>query len=189
MSNPCQTPGEIHPGGYGPAKPARPASVTVFGILNLVFGVLGLCGTAGSVAVLFFMPQNPNVRNPVMDLMANSPVYRLFNQVVIGLGFVAAIVLIVAGIGLLQTKPWGRTLSIGYSVYAILSGIVGLVMSFAFLVKPLMDQANAAGGGPEQAAAIGGMFGGLFGGCIGMVYPIVLLIFMCRRNVAEALRG
>ena len=56
-------------------------------------------------------------------------------------------------------------------------------------MKPLLDQANAAAGGPEQAAAIGGMIGGLFGGCLGMVYPIVLLIFMCRRNVAEALRG
>jgi hypothetical protein len=69
MSNPYQTPGEIYPGGSGPAKPARPASVTVFGILNLVFGVLGLCGTAGSVAVLFFMPQNPNVRNPILLLI------------------------------------------------------------------------------------------------------------------------
>ncbi len=189
MSNPYESPGGMLPGGYGPVKAARPASVTVFGILNLVFGLLGLCGTAGSVAVLFLMPQNPNVRNPVLDLMADSPVYRLFNQVMIGLGCIAAIVLIVAGIGLLQTRPWGRTLSIGYSLYAILSGILGLAMSFVFLVKPLLDQANAAGGGPEQAAAIGGMIGGLFGGCFGMIYPIVLLIFMCRRNVAEALRG
>lgn len=189
QTNPHQPPGEIPPGGYVLAKPARPAAVTVFGILNLVFGALGLCGTAGSAAMFFALPQNPNVRNPVLDLMAGSPAYRLFTQVTVGLGFIAAIVLIIAGIGLLQTKSFGRTLSIGYSIYAILSGIVGLVMSFVFLVKPLLEQAQAAGSGPEQAGAIGGMIGGLFGGCLGMAYPILLLIFMCRRNVVEALKG
>jgi hypothetical protein len=186
--NPYQPPVEVLSGGYDSAKPPRPTSVTVFGILNLVFGLLGLCGTAVSSAV-FFMPQNPNMRNPVLDLMAANPVYRLFTFVSMGLGVIAAFVLIVAGIGLLQTKSFGRTLSIGYSIYAILSGIVGMAFSFMFLIVPLLRQAEAARAGPEQAGAIGGMIGGLFGGCVGLAYPIVLLIFMCRRNVAEALKG
>ena len=188
QTNSYQSPGEIPPGGHFPAKPARPASVMVFGILNLVFGVLGLCGTVGSAAMFFALPQNPNVRNPVLDLIAGSPGYRLFTLVTVGLGFIATIVLIVAGIGLFQTKSFGRTLSIGYSIYAIVSGIVGLGVNFVFLIRPLLEQAQAAGTGPEQAGAIGGIIGGSFGGCLGMAYPIVLLIFMCRRNVAEALR-
>jgi hypothetical protein len=187
QSSPFQSPGEIPPGVYVPTKPVRPASVVVFGILNLVFGLLGLCGMAGSAAMFFALPQDVRVRNPVLELLASSPGYRLFTQVTVGLGFIATIVLIAAGIGLLQTKSFGRTLSIGYSIYAILSGIIGLVVTFVFLVRPLLEQAQAPGRGPEQAGAIGGMIGGLFGGCLGMVYPIVLLIFMCRRNVAEAL--
>jgi hypothetical protein len=139
--------------------------------------------------MLFGMQQNPNVRNPVLDLMAENPGYRLFNQVSLGLGFIATIVLIIAGVGLLQSKSFGRTLSIGYGIYALLSGIVGLIASYVFLIQPLLERAQAAGGGPEQAGAIGGMIGGLFGGCLGLVYPILLLIFMCRRNVAEALKG
>lgn len=186
-SNPYQSPGEIRPVGGAPAKPSRPTSVVVFGILNLLFGVLGLCGAAGTAAMLMFMPQNPNVRNPVLELMANSPGYRLFNQISTGLGFIVAIVLVVAGIGLLQTKSFGRTLSIGYSIYALVAGVVGLIVSFMFLMKPLLEQAQAAGGGPERAGAIGGMIGGMFGGCVSLIYPIVLLIFMYRRNVVEAL--
>jgi hypothetical protein len=190
QSNPYQSPGPSLPGSYVPAQPpVRPTSVTVFGILNLLFGVLGFCGTLGSGAMMFLMPQNPNVRNPVLELMANSPGYRLFNQVSIGLGLVATIVLIAAGIGLLKMKPFGRLLSIGYSMYAIAGGVVGLAMSYVFLIQPLMEQAGAVGGGPEQAAAIGGAIGGLFGGCLGMAYPIILLIFMYRRNVVEALRS
>jgi hypothetical protein len=176
------------PGGFLPPKPTRPASVTVFGILNLVFGVLGLCGAAFSAAMFSMMPQNPNMPNPVLELMANNPTYRLFTQVSTGLGFIASIVLIVGGIGLLQAKSFGRTLSIGYSLYAILAGIVGSIANFVFLVGPLLEQAQVAGAGPEQAGAIGGMVGGVFGGCIGLVYPVLLLIFMFRRNVAEALK-
>jgi len=93
QSNPYQSPGEIRPGGFVPAKSARPASVTVFGILNLVFGALGLCGTVASAAMLFLMPQNPNMPNPVLELMAENPAFRLFNQVATGLAFIAAIVL------------------------------------------------------------------------------------------------
>lgn len=189
QSNPYEAPGEMRAGDFVPATPVRPASVTVFGILNIVFGAMGICGAAFSAATWLVIPRNADLRNPVLELMAQSPAYRLFNQVGTALGFVAAIVLIVAGIGLLQTKPFGRTLSIGYSLYAILSALVGVIFSFVFLVKPLLEKAQAAGGGPEQAAAIGGMVGGALGGCIGTVYPILLLIFMCRRNVAEALHG
>ena len=57
-----------------------------------------------------------------------------------------------------------------------------------WLIGPLMERANAAGGGPEQAGAIGGIIGGAFGGCIGLIYPVLLLIFMMRPNVVQAFR-
>ena len=191
-SNPYQPPDPHQPVTYGPPKTNRPASLMVFGILNLVFGILGLCGTVMSAGILLFMPQNiqkAGANNPVMELMANNAGYRLFNQITMGLGFVAAAVLIVAGIGLIQAKSYGRTLSIGYAIYAIVGGIVGIVVSYFFLVQPLLERAQAGAGGPERAAAIGGMVGGLIGGCLGQIYPIVLLIFMCRRSVAAYLQG
>ena len=57
-----------------------------------------------------------------------------------------------------------------------------------WLIGPLLEQANRAGPGPEQAAAIGGIVGGVVGGCFGMAYPNILLVFMLRPSLARALQ-
>jgi hypothetical protein len=190
-TNPYQSPKSsavLSPGGYGsPAQPRRPTAVTVFGVLNLVFGIFGIIGTLASLA-MFTMPSNVNIPNPILDLMANNAVYRTFIQVSLALGAVAVIVLIVAGVGLLRMKPMGRILSNCYGVYAILGGIVGMIVNFMFIVQPLLEQAGTARSGPAQAGAIGGIIGGTFGGLLGLIYPVLLLIFINRRNVVEALR-
>jgi hypothetical protein len=170
-----------------PAPATRPASAAVFGILNILFGVIGLCGTVFSAA-LFFAPQASG-QNPVLEIMAENTLYRVFMQVSIVLGVFAALVLIISGIGLLQLKPYGRTLAIIYGVYAVVAGVVGMIVNFVFIVGPLLQQAGDSPAGPEQAAAIGGAIGGTFGGCIGLIYPVLLLIFMYRRNVVEAFRA
>jgi hypothetical protein len=178
------------PAATGSPPPAsRPASLIVFGILNILFGVLGLCGTAGSAAMfLVELPSDPAVPNPVLELLKTDATYRLFMQVALVLGGLMALVLIVAGIGLLLAKGWGRTLSIGYAWYAILAGILGMIVNWMYLIQPTMAAMKDAQG-PAAMGALGGLIGGLLGGLFSLIYPILLLIFMNRKALRQAVEA
>lgn len=171
---------------YAPPSREKPASVMVFGILNLIFGALGICGIGGSL-ISFAMPTDPNLPNPALELMRNNPAYMGFTYFTLALGFVFVVVVIAGGVGLLQGRKYGRSLSIAYGWYAVASAIIGTIANYFFLFRPLMAQAQNAGGPAAQGAMIG-VFAGVVGGCIGLIYPVLLLIFMNRQNVREALR-
>jgi len=162
----------------------RPTSATVFGILNLVFAGFGLIGIVASVGLLMV---KANSDNPVVKIMQESPGFALWFKICIPLGLLSCGVLLAAGIGLLLVKPWGRLLSIGYAIYAIVFGIAGMLVNFLFLVRPMLEQAKGKSG-PEAAGAIAGAIGGSIGGCFGMIYPILLLIFMFRPVILAAFR-
>ena len=162
----------------------KPTSVVVFGVLNLLFAVLGFFGTIGSTLILLGM----NTSNPVYWIMQESAPYRMFMYVSVPLGLLFIGVLALAGVGLLTSKPWGRTASIAYAVYALVMGVIGGIVNAVFLVGPLVEQASA-GGGPEAVGAAGGAAGGMLGTCFGLIYPIVLLIFMFRKNVVDFFRS
>ncbi len=84
-------------------------------------------------------------------------------------------------------KTWGRPLSIGYGIYAILSGIVGSIFNYYIVVRPMMNEIGAQG--QNEAVAIGGAIGGIFGGCISLIYPVLLLFFMFTPRVKAAFSG
>jgi len=164
----------------------RPASVTVFGVLNIVFGALGFVAIIFSAIALMVVPTgSPN--NPVLEIMRNSQGYAAWMKMAIPLGILASGVSIAAVIRLLKLKGWGRNLSIGYGIYTIVAGVLGVMLNFIFVMQPLMQQASQKSG-PEAAALIGGAIGGTIGGCFGMIYPVLLLIFMFRPKVAAAFR-
>ncbi len=169
----------------------RPTSVTVFGILNIVFAVFGFCGVLGIVAVFMMLGTNLNnpafQNNPTMQAIQDSPAYATWLKISVVLGVFVSIALLAAGIGLLRLKPWARTLSIAYGIYGIVSVIIGTVVNYFFLIQPMLEKAHGEQG-PEAAGAIGGAIGGMFGGCIGIIYPVLLLIFMTRPNVTAAFR-
>jgi hypothetical protein len=160
----------------------RPASVIVFGILNIVFGVFGVLALAGTI-VLFFMANAS--RNPIIKLMQESAVFHGWMMLSIPLGLLSGAALLAAGIGLLCFKSWARKLSIGYAIYAIVFGAIGLAIHFIFLVPRMLEEAQRLHG-PEAGGAIGGAVGGGIGGCVGMIYPILLLIFMTRPKLVAA---
>ena len=161
----------------------RPVSVTVFGILNMVFAVFGFIGLIASIA-MFFLPVGSS--NPVMKVIKESPTYATWLKVCIPLGVLSSTALLAAGIGLLGLKSWARKLSIAYAIYAIVFGQLGMVVNFIFLVQPMLREAQQQHGPEAAGAAIGGAIGGTFGGCLGLIYPVLLLIFMLRRNVVAA---
>jgi len=161
----------------------RPTSVTVFGILNIVFAALGIVSVLAMVALFAVVGNTSN--NPVVQVIHNNPAYAAWMKFSIALGLLAAAVLLVAGIGLLILKPWARILSIAYAIYAIVMVLVSNVVNFIYVLQPLAQQAHEQSG-PQAAAVMGGMIGGFFGSGLGLIYPILLLIFMFRPNVAAA---
>jgi hypothetical protein len=162
----------------------RPTSVTVFGILNIVFAVFGIFGLIFSI-VLFYLPADTN--NPVIKLIHESPAYAAWLKACIPLGLLSCAALLAAGIGLLRLQPWARTLSIAYAVYAFVFGIVGMAVNFFFVTQPMIEQAHQQQG-PAAAGAMGAAIGGSIGGCLGLVYPVLLFIFMLRPVAAAAFR-
>jgi hypothetical protein len=163
----------------------RPVSVTVFAVLNLVFAAFGAFGLIGSFA-LFTMADAGN--NPVLKIMQDNPAYKTWIMLSIPLGLAVCVALLASGIGLLGLKPWGRWLAIAYAIFAILQCIAGTFVNYLFLVRPLLDRAEHAHGPQEAGAAVGGAVGAMFGGCAGVVYPVLLLIFMFLPKVAAAFR-
>lgn len=160
----------------------RPVSVNVFGILNIVFALFGVFGAIATVGLFSVTDASSN---PVVRIMLENPNYAAWLKLTIPLGLVASALLLAAGIGLLLLKSWARKLSIAYAIFAILFGILGTVVNYLYLVRPLLEEAQRSQG-PEAAGAIGGAIGGIIGGCLGLVYPILLMIFMTRPKIVAA---
>jgi hypothetical protein len=97
-------------------------------------------------------------------------------------GFFCAILLLAAGIGLLYQKRWARQCSYGYGWFAIVWGIIGIIITVAMMASGM----GGSGGAEETATKVGGVVGGMCGGIIGLIYPVFLVIFMKRQNVVEA---
>lgn len=163
----------------------RPTSVTVFAIINFVFAGFGFLGLLTSVA-LFMTKAAQN--NPVYEAMARSPMFRVYNIVMMPIGLIVCIVLVLSGIGLLLLKRWGRTITMVYAVYAMVQSVVGTIMTFVFVLPALRQAAGGSGssGAAATGAAIGTVVGAMFGLLVGLLYPILLLVFMTRPNVKAA---
>ena len=167
---------------------ARPTILTVIGILNLIFGALGIVGLIGTW-LLLSMSQGlfPAGPNPVLDAMKTNATYRTFTQASLVLGGFATVALIASGVGLLQMRPYGRTLAIGYGIYALIAAVAGMIVNFALVFGPMLESMQRLPPA-QRAGVIGGMIGGVVGGGVGMVYPAILLYCMYRPNVLNALR-
>lgn len=190
-TNPYASPTPFgEPGSDRPLTGAMPVTGIVFGVLHIVFGLFGICGTAIS-SLMFFMPIDPAMarQNPVLKLMQDSPFYRTFNQVALIIGLIATLVLIVAGVGLLMQRPFGRQLSIGYGIYGIIAVILGTIVNVLFVFPALLENYQALPPGPEKAGAIGGIIGGVVGLILGLIYPALTLYFMYTPKMIAAYRA
>ena len=116
---------------------------------------------------------------PVMVVLRGDPFPRGWFLASHILGSVAGIVIVAAGIGLLGLKPWARTASIVYAVYAIVATTVGTILNLTVVLPRVAELAPGL---------MGGMVGVSCGSVIYLVYPILLLIFMTRPNVVAAFR-
>ena len=146
----------------------KPAAVTVFGVLNIVFGVLGLLISS---LIIFGMMTADETRRLVSS-------YKIFLLVMNVVAFGFSVWLSVLGIGLLGLAKWARRGSIIYACLGILlsvieTGVNVLVLSLNWITVPKEG----------LPGFIGGMCGGFVGG---LIYPVLLLIFMQTAKVKQA---
>lgn len=160
----------------------RPKSATVFGILNIAFAAMGFVGMIFTVVMLRVAASTQTAQ-----LIKQSPVLAAWTKFTLPLGFISMIVLLIAGIGLLMMKNWGRILSIIYAVYALVFGLIGMVITFLFMLMPMIEKAQQTSG-PESIGMVAGAIGGMVGSVIALAYPVLLLIFMTRPKLIEAFR-
>jgi hypothetical protein len=161
-----------------PMYVVKPASVTVFGILNIVFGGMGILCTPFSMLMLFMGDIfNMGQPNPI-EIAGGYKTFLLCSSIA---GICFAGWQLSLGIGLLKFKGWARRGSIIYACIALVWGIAGLILTVLAVSQGWMGPAEGT-----SPAAMGGMVGGLCGGAIGMIYPVLLLIFMNTAKVKEA---
>lgn len=169
--------------------PEKPTVLTVVAVLNLVFGVMGLCGSVGSV-VPYIEPfrnlMSPD--NPAIDVVYEHPWLRAYMFIGAVVGVAVTGLLIAGGIGLLNNRLWGRTLSLAYAWLTIALGVLGTVINIAVVLPLMMEKAKEV-----DAAVAGGMIGGAIGGaiagCMGVAYPVVVLVFLWKGASLNYLRA
>ena len=146
--------------------PERPTAVTVFGILNCVFGGIGMMCAPASFLLIPLMEKQ-------MQVTSGDKMWMLVSGVV---GFIFSAWLLTMGIGLLMFKGWARMGSIVYACFYIPWILLTAILNF-------IDMSQQFASNPE---AVPGYIGGACGGILGLIYPVLLLIFMNTAKVKQA---
>jgi len=152
----------------------------VFGILNIGYALWKVVGL-----LLMGVMMRMNLRgNSAFAAMTADPGYQAWTRVSVVIGIVFAIILIASGIGLLLMQNWARILAVIYSILEMIMVVVGAIVSQRIMAQAMTSQIHGASPGMVHAFA---MIGFVMGIGIGLAYPILLLIFMTRPKIVEAL--
>jgi len=171
--------------------PARKPSggVIALGILSIIYSmVFQICGSIIGLSLPFWVPALADyLENQIPDMLdlgaiVEGPfmayvVISSFVSLILGLSF------LFGGIGLLKLRPWGRVLSIGASVAAIVWNIINFLIGFIF-VNPWVNRAMGQEY-PHAPQVIGQAFGSFAGVVAQLALPIALLIFLTRTSMKE----
>lgn len=171
---------------------SRPTPITVLGIFNIVWGALSLVGNLLGIASLMFMPtflssvarrsgSGPMPSTQVFDLLRKNPLYAAWTWTSIALRVLAAIILVISGIGLLQMRPWARVAALVYAIFGIVMIIVSSLIGWLYFM-PMMNRATGMPVLPPFVLALSSALGVLFA----LIYPVVLTVYMTRPWLVQA---
>lgn len=188
----------------------RPTSVLVIAILHLVFGSLGLmcnlCGLGSQMAGMqgnSFAPRNDPQQAEVQRKMENAmeqaaPHGKLVQIANTAFSLCFAVMLLAAGIGLLNMAPWARGLSISYGILALIENI-GMAIYTILMIIPAMDtmmsqmlqaQLKTAQDKQVMETIVTGTKAVMFVTVLfPLIYPFVVLLVMNTTTVKNAFRG
>ena len=190
----------------------RPTSVTIIAILNLVFGGLWLLCALGSLGMqasgmqqMFanmgsINPRNDpklakqeEIRKEMMEFSQKtgsrpSQYASLLQYIVL------AILLIISGIGLLKTAPWGRALALVYAALSILSNLGLIVLVLLTDIPTVQEFAEKLATQGEEAQMLANLmkffaYVPVVVLLLSLIYPAIVAILMLRPSVAAAFRG
>jgi hypothetical protein len=180
-----------------PRRKKKSNLLLTMGIVTIVYGCLGLlcgsCGVFGGVASSS-MAKMPAAGNPAIGMIQHMN-KEVPNWLAIDIARSSAVILlsaliIVAGVGLLMQKGWGRWLTVIVSAALIVQQIIYSIYQFTTFM-PAMErwaktQPAAAGpmmfgGGPAQQV------GGVFGSVLVLMFPLIFLVVMLLPATGEAL--
>ncbi len=136
----------------------RPGGLTALAVLNFVMAAWSLLNILGAVAIVALGGALKDAAKTAEDKRAME-VLESVNMglwaLIIASGTIALVLLIVAGVGYLKMRKWGRSMGNLYALTAIASTVAG-----AFITP------SELGGGLS------------IGTIIGLVYPTLTLIFI-----------
>jgi hypothetical protein len=156
----------------------RPLSITIFGILNIGFALFGFVSLLLSTVMLHSKLQY----NSILNTMQSDPSNGAWANFSTGVSGALALVLLVAGIGLLLTQSWARVLSIVYSVTCMIYVVASSVVNYPS-VQAMLARIPSLPPGSVPAMALAATFFSLI---FGLAYPVLLLFFMTRPKVIAA---
>jgi hypothetical protein len=186
----------------------RPTAVLVMAILNFIWGGLGIICLSCGAAMLLMMNSlfksippppggGPNPATAFTGLFDSIPGYIPYMVATTIIGVCMAILLIVAGIGLINMQPWARWACLIYSTYHILAALFTLFYTIT-VVNPamrkwqadFMRQAGVVGPPPSSGfGGIGDSMSAIAGAVFSMAYAVALLVVMLLPHVSAAFAG
>jgi hypothetical protein len=193
---------------YQPLQRRRPPAVLVLAILHLVGGGFDLLGAVcGGIGMAMqnsgaFTARGPGAAGgPDMAEMQRKmnalPGYQAVQLGELGATLVLGVMLLAAGIGLLNMQPWARTLSLTYAPLAIATRLGSFVYALLVVIPGLEEifrgmaaQARPGAGADEMMGFV--KMGGTVGAVVQLLfiaYPIVVLVVLTRAHVVAAFRG
>lgn len=174
--------------------PEVPAWPKVVGIISIVWGAIGtvcnLCGVFGGMmgdAFIKMAPPEQQAQLKAQAQQAGPAQYALY-----AFGTMCALLLIVAGVMLLQRKMIGRLMHLIYGALGVLLTIASVPITLSAMNDQLARMSSDPNAQAGMAAVKPAMYGGLaFGVCLGIAYPAFCLIWfgMIKRTHASMTGG
>ena len=194
-------------------QPNRPTSLTVIAVFHFVLGGLGLlCGmmAVGGQAIgggggnPFGQPpagawrssrkcKTFRRRSPSAG-QQEAPLQKPVGLVIMTVNLLLSILMIVAGVGLLQVKRYGWWGSVLYGAGSLLTQISALLFNLVYalpITQRILDQELQSHPTLAPLAGFMQMIGPITIGVVvlGMIYPTIVLIIMSRPKVRAAIDG
>jgi hypothetical protein len=194
---------EQHPSAppSGPAPPpaqmvAPPVRQTVWpmviGIIAIILGALGALGGCMGVAFTPFLGMVeklvPPGQAPQLEGMAEMVPALMVTAFA---GLVVAVLLLIAGSGLVARRPWAMTACLAWAavkmVFVVVNAFIGYQINQA--------QFEAIQSDPNVPAFMSAFFPamGAFGSCVGIawgwIFPIFMLIWFARPKIRREVRA
>jgi hypothetical protein len=168
----------------GPTGPqSRSGAATTIGILNIVIASLTLlCWPV----CIFLNLVSASDGSPLSDVLQR-PEVRYGQAVALWVGMAIAVPMLIAGIGLVRRRNWGRTTAVVIAWCGLVLQAGYFVFMFFTAVLPLFEIAAELDDPATWGGAFGAFIGTVLGACGGVAYDVAVLFVMAKAAVKRSL--